>query len=377
MRMKQKLAARGRVTVKDVAEAGERLTQSGRGAISNQTGRFEPETRHAFDDGWETIEEDAGRLETTLTAEAAKTIITFNRSPDIPFDRSVNPYRGCEHGCVYCFARPTHAYQGLSAGLDFESRLFFKPNGPELLRRALARPSYRPRPIALGINTDAFQPIERRTRLTRALLEILAECRHPVSLLTKSALIQRDIDLIAPMAAEGLTRVGVSMTTLDPKLSRKMEPRAASPARRLETIKALSEAGIPVAVMTAPIIPAINDMEIEALLEAAAGAGADGAGYVILRLPYEIKDLFHEWLAAHYPDRAAKVVNLLREMRGGADYDAKWFERRTGKGVYASLIAQRFIRATRRLGLSVSRPPLRTDLFRPPQPKTDQLDLGF
>ncbi|NBC21011.1 MAG: PA0069 family radical SAM protein [Alphaproteobacteria bacterium] len=365
MRTRQKLSPKGRVTRDEVSAAGERFEQRGRGAISNQTGRYEPETRTAFDDGWETIEAPAGRMDTSLTAETARTLISFNRSPDIHFDRSVNPYRGCEHGCVYCFARPTHAYNGLSAGLDFESRLFFKPNGPELLRRELSRPEYVPRVIALGVNTDAFQPAEKRLRLTRALLEVFAEFNHPVSLLTKSTLIQRDIDLVAPLAEKGLARVGISLTTLDPALSRRMEPRAATPKLRLETMRALSRAGIPVIAMTAPVIPGLNDDEIEALLEASAQAGASWAGYVLLRLPYEIKDLFHEWLVEHYPERAARIVNLIREMRGGKDYDPRWFERGRGRGPHAELIAQRFRRAARAHGLDGERPPLRTDLFRP------------
>lgn len=365
MRIGQKLKTSGRVTLLDTAGVAERFQQKGRGAISNQTGRFEPETRDAFDDGWDTIEDEAARLKTTLTREMAKTIITYNKSPDIPFDRSINPYRGCEHGCIYCFARPSHAYSGLSAGLDFESRLFYKPNAPELLKRELSKPRYVPRPIALGINTDAFQPSERKTGLTRELLRILSEHNHPVSLLTKSALIQRDIDIIAPMAEKGLARVGVSITTLDAKLCRMLEPRAAAPHRRLETIRALSSAGIPVTAMTAPIIPALNDTEIEDLLAATASHGASSAGYVLLRLPYEIKDLFHEWLVQHVPDRAAKVINLMRDMRGGKDYDAKWFERGSGKGPYAELVANRFQRARRENGLEAPRPRLRTDLFRP------------
>lgn len=377
MRTRQKLNPKGRVTLLETRQAAERGEQRGRGAVSNQSGRFEPETRQAFDDGWDTVEETAARLETTLTQESARTIITFNKSPDISFDRTINPYRGCEHGCIYCFARPSHAYGGLSAGLDFESRLFFKPNAPELLKRELSRPGYRPRPIALGMNTDAFQPVERDTGLTRDVLKILLACQHPVSLLTKSSLIERDMDIIGPMARMGLARVGVSITTLDRTLARKMEPRAATPARRLQTIRALSDAGIPVTVMTAPIIPGLTDHEIENLLEAAAQHGATGAGYVILRLPYEIKDLFHEWLVTHVPDRAAKVINTIRDMRGGKDYDARWFERGSGRGPVAQLIMQRFVRETHRLGLDTPRAALRTDLFRPPAAMDDQLELGF
>ena len=350
----------------------------GRGATANATGRYEPVTRHAVDDGWGTSETSPAPLRTTLTRDTARTIITYNRSPDVQFDRSINPYRGCEHGCVYCFARPTHAYHGLSAGLDFESRLFFKPNGPEVLRQALSRPAYRPRPIALGVNTDAYQPVERQLELTRALLEVLVEYRHPVSLLTKSALILRDLDLIAPMAEQGLCQVGVSITTLERPLARRMEPRAAAPHRRLETVQALSEAGGPVTVMMAPIVPALNEAEIEGLLQASADHGARWAGYVLLRLPRELKDVMHEWLLQHYPDRAARVISLLREMRGGKDYDSDWFRRGRGEGPRARLIAVRFARALRRFGLDGPRPPLRTDLFCPPRPQeARQYDLDF
>ena len=375
MTRQQKLNPVGRVAREQIAGVAERFDHRGRGAISNRAGRFEAFETDPFDDGWDTVETPADRLNTELNPETARTIITFNRSPDIHFDRSINPYRGCEHGCIYCFARPSHAYQGLSPGLDFESRLFFKPNAPDLLRAELSKPGYMPRVIALGVNTDAFQPSERNLELTRSLLEVLSEFNHPVSLLTKSALIQRDIDLIAPMAAKGLCRVGVSLTTLDRTLSRRMEPRAATPERRLDTIAALSEAGIPTIVMTAPIIPALNDAEIETLLEAAHNAGARYAGYVLLRLPHEIKDLFHEWLAQHYPDRAARIINLLRDMRGGKDYDPRWFERGRGRGPYAKLIAQRFHKCAERLGMNGERPALRTDLFRPKEAPDGQLLL--
>ncbi len=377
MRLRQKLKAKGRVTLLDTRQVAERFEHRGRGAISNQSGRYEPEVRFAFDDGWDTVEEAAPRLDTILADDHARTIITFNTSPDISFDRTINPYRGCEHGCIYCFARPTHAWGGLSAGLDFESRLFRKANAPALLRKELARPGYVPRPIALGMNTDAYQPVERHEELTRELLKILSEHNHPVSLLTKSALIQRDIDIIAPMAEKGLLRAGVSITTLDRNLARKMEPRAATPQLRLETIRALTDAAIPVTVMTAPIIPGLNDHEIEALLETAAAHGARSAGYVVLRLPYEIKDLFHEWLAQHVPDRAARVINLVREMRGGKDYDAKWFERGRGQGPVADLIARRFHRAVSRLGLNLPRPALRTDLFTVAATPESQLSFRF
>ncbi len=366
MRVTQKLAKKGRVDRAAVAMLEERFQHRGRGAVSNHVGRFEAETREPVDDGWGTIEEPAPPLRTTLTKETPRTIITFNRSPDIPFDRSINPYRGCEHGCVYCFARPSHAFHGLSAGLDFESKLFYKPDGPALLERELSRPRYVVRPIALGMNTDAYQPVEKKLGLTRRFLEILSAHNHPVTLLTKSALIQRDIDIIAPMAARGLIRFGVSITTLDPKLCRALEPRAAAPRLRFQTVRALSDAGIGVTVMTAPIIPALNEPEIERLLEVAVEHGARGAGYVLLRLPYELKDVVQEWLVQHYPDRAARVINALREMRGGKDYDATWFQRGHGQGVRARLIAQRFARAVARLGLNEQRAPLRTDLFRPP-----------
>lgn len=377
MRTTQKLPRIGRVTGLDIDKARTRQQHRGRGAITNPTGRYEPKTRTDFDDGWETIEDAAPPLRTTLIAEQAKTIITFNQSPDIHVDRSINPYRGCEHGCVYCFARPSHAYLGLSAGLDFESKLFFKSNAPDLLRAALAKPGYKPRQIALGINTDAYQPIERETGLTRELVSILAAHNHPVSFLTKSTLIQRDMDLIAPMATKGLVRVGISITTLDQTLARHMEPRAATPAKRLETVRVLSEAGIPTIVMMAPIIPALNEPEIEPLLEAAKEAGARGAGYVLLRLPHELKDIFHEWLVTHYPDRATRVINHLREMRGGKDYDAQWFQRGRGQGPYAAIIGQRFAKALKRLDLDRPRLPLRTDFFCVPPQSGEQMELDF
>lgn len=375
MRTTQKLNKYGRVGRDAVEALGERFHHRGRGAISNQTGRFEPETRESYDDGWGTIEEEASPLRTTLTKETPRTIITFNKSPDIPFDRTINPYRGCEHGCVYCFARPSHAFHGLSAGLDFESKLFYKPDGPALLERELSRPKYVPRPIALGMNTDAYQPIEKQLKLTRRFLEILSAHNHPVSLLTKSALIQRDIDLIAPMAEKGLCRVGVSITTLDGKLARKLEPRAAAPRLRFQTVQALSQANIPVTVMMAPIIPALNEPEIETLLEAAKDHGASRAGYVLLRLPYELKDVVQEWLVEHYPDRAARVINQMRDMRGGKDYDADWKTRGSGTGIRAKLIAQRFARAIKRLDLNTKYQPLRTDMFQPPILKGGQYKL--
>ena len=372
MRSTQKLKRSGRVGRDEVEALAERFHHRGRGAISNHSGRYEREERVAADDGWGTIEEPAPPLRTTLTKETPRTIITFNRSPDIPFDRTINPYRGCEHGCVYCFARPTHAYYGFSPGLDFESRLFYKPDGPDLLERELSKPGYVPRPIALGMNTDAYQPVERKLKLTRAFLEVLSAYNHPVTLLTKSALIQRDIDLIAPMSARGLCRIGVSITTLDSKLSRQMEPRAATPRLRLQTIRTLVDAGIPVKVMMAPIIPGLNEAEIETLLAESARHGAHGAGYVLLRLPYELKDIVQEWLVQHYPDKAARIINRLRQMRGGKDYDSTWFERSRGAGEQAKLIRRRFDLATKKLGMNTDQTRLRTDLFCPPVRRGDQ-----
>jgi len=302
-------------------------------------------------------------------------IITRNQSPDISFDRSINPYRGCEHGCVYCFARPTHSYLGLSPGLDFESKLTVKPNAAELLEKELAHPGYEVRTMALGTNTDPYQPIERDYRITRGVLEVLSRTKHPVGIVTKSALVARDLDLLAPMAAEGLARVAISITTLDPELARLMEPRAPTPARRLATVRKLTEAGVPVTVMVAPVIPALNDEEIERVLDAAHTAGATAAGYVLLRLPYEIKDLFQEWLAEHRPDRASHVMSLVRSTRGGKAYQAEWGKRMIGDGVYAWTIGRRFELATKRLGLNVDRSPLRTDLFTPPARPGEQLAL--
>jgi DNA repair photolyase len=316
----------------------------GRGAISQPTPRFDAESRSIEDDGWERYGEDLepAPLRTTVQIDASKSILTRNASPDIPFDRSINAYRGCEHGCVYCFARPSHAYLGLSPGLDFETRLFVKPEAPALLLRELAKPSYVCKPIAMGTNTDPYQPVERDWQVTRRLLEVLRDHDHPVSIVTKSALIQRDIDILAPMAAKKLVCVGISITTLDRELARKLEPRAPTPERRLDTVAALAKAGIPVTVMAAPVIPALTDSELEAILAAAAARGAGNAGYVLLRLPHEVKDLFAEWLAAHVPDRAAHVLSLVRDTRAGELYNSRWGERMRGEGAYADLIAQRF-----------------------------------
>ncbi|GLI24615.1 radical SAM protein [Xanthobacter flavus] len=346
----------------------------GRGAVSNTAGRFEPAARVLFDDGWQTLE-DLPPFRTEVTEERARTIITRNQSPDIAFDRSINAYRGCEHGCIYCFARPTHAYQGLSAGLDFETKLFVKPDAPELLARELSQPSYKPRVIAMGTNTDPYQPIERRYELTRRILEVLADFGHPVGIVTKSALVVRDIDILGPMAEKGLAKVAISMTTLDPHLSRTMEPRAASPHVRLGTIRRLADAGIPTAVLTAPLIPALNDMEIERILDAAKAAGASEAGYVMLRLPLEIADLFREWLVANFPDKARHVLNLIRQMHGGKDYDSTFGRRGRGEGPYAWTVGRRFEIAARRLGLAGRGLKLTTEHFRHPKQAGEQLDL--
>lgn len=346
----------------------------GRGARSNVSGRFESSTRHDTDDGWGCLE-DLAPFETTVSLETARSIITENASPDISFDRSINPFRGCEHGCVYCYARPTHARMGLSPGLDFESKLFVKPNAAELLTQELSRPGYSPKVIAMGTNTDPYQPIERDWRITRSILQVLAQTRHPVGIVTKSASILRDLDILAEMAKEGLVKVALSVTTLDGALDRKMEPRASAPAKRLAAIAGLAEAGVPVAAMVAPIVPAINDAEIETILAAAKAAGASEAGYVLLRMPLEIKDLFREWLATEFPDRAKRVIALMRQMRGGKDYDSRWFVRQKGTGPYAAQIAARFNLSLRRLGLNQRRFAVRSDLFRRPERKGDQLSL--
>ncbi len=352
----------------------------GRGAIGNPTGRFEAERRYAIDDGWGSGDEEAPPLATTVTLDASRTVITRNASPDISFDRSINPYRGCEHGCIYCYARPSHAYLGLSPGLDFEARLFAKPDAARILERELGDPKYRCRIIALGTNTDPYQPIERRFRITRQILEVLAACSHPVGIVTKSALVLRDIDILAPMAERRLAKVFVSVTTLDRRLARRMEPRAAAPERRLETIRGLSRAGIPVGVMAAPMIPALNDAELERILEAAAQAGARSAGYVLLRLPREIKDLFREWLETHEPLKAEHVMSLVRETRGGRLYDSTYGIRMRGTGPYAELLGRRFRRACKRLGLNLGEgstfgEPLDTTRFRPPVRQGTQLSL--
>jgi DNA repair photolyase len=347
----------------------------GRGARSNATGRYESQVREAFDDGWNLDDEAPEQLATTVSPEKAKVIITRNDSPDIGFSASINPYRGCEHGCIYCYARPAHAYMGLSPGLDFETKLFFKPHAAELLEKELSRPRYAPEVIHVGGNTDPYQPQERRLRITRGLIETLSRFNHPFSIITKSALIQRDLDLLAPMAAKNLVRVAISITSVDRKLARSMEPRAATPERRLAAVKALSDAGVPVIVMFAPAIPALNDHEMEAVLERAAEAGARGAGLVSLRLPREIADLFQEWLATDQPDRARHVMSLVRQMHGGKTYDSQWGKRMKGEGPIAALMSRRFKIAKARLGLDAPLPDLDLSQFRIPPASGGQIDL--
>jgi DNA repair photolyase len=350
----------------------------GRGAVSNRVSRYFREERQSTADGWDTpADEDLPPLRTTVSVDTTKTIIARNQSPDIPFDRSINPYRGCEHGCIYCFARPTHAYLGLSPGLDFETKLLMKPEAARLLEQELRRPGYKPAVIAMGTNTDPYQPIEREHRITRGILEVLSRFNHPVGIVTKSALIQRDIDILAPMAEKKLAHVFVSISTLDRELARKMDPRAPTPPRRLDTIRALADAGIPVGVMSAPMIPALNDHEMEQVLEAAVAAGATAANYNVLRLPLEIKDLFTEWLEAHVPGRAQHVLDLIRDVRGGALYDSTWGKRMRGEGPYAELLRTRFRLARKRLGLDAykTRWDLDLSLFKPPPRAGDQLTL--
>jgi DNA repair photolyase len=350
--------------------------RKGRGAVVSPDGRFDAWQRDAVADGWWNEGEEAPPTE--LTVDSAKSVITYNDSPDISYDRSINPYRGCEHGCAYCFARPSHAYLGLSPGLDFETKLAWKADAAAILRRELAKPGYRCQPVALGINTDAWQPVERRLRVTRGILEVLAEVRHPVTIVTKSALILRDLDLLAEMARGNLVHVAVSITSLDPGLARTMEPRAPSPQRRLSVIAALAAAGIPTALMVAPLIPALSDHELEAILGAARAAGASSAGYILLRLPHEVKPLFRAWLDSHQPGRADHVFSLMRQMHGGKEYDSTFGTRQRGSGPLADIIAQRFRGAVRRLGLDAPTPPLDVMAFRPPpQPGTATPQLSL
>lgn len=355
----------------------------GRGAVTNLQGRYEHNEREAFDDGWVSAsEDDSPRLKTRVFEERAKSILTRNASPDIPFSVSLNPYRGCEHGCIYCFARPTHSYLGLSPGLDFESRIYAKINAPELLQRELSKKNYTPEPIALGVNTDAYQPIERELRLTRRVIEVLRDYGHPFAAITKSSLIERDIDLLAPMAAEGLVMAAVTITTLDTEIARTLEPRAATPTRRLRTIRALSEAGIPVGVSIAPVIPFVTEPDLERVLQACAEAGATSASYIVLRLPWEVAPLFKDWLAAHFPQRAERVMARVREMRGGKDYDSSFAQRMKGEGAWADLLKQRFDKAAKRLGLNARRHGIldmshfrRPKAAQPPNQPNPQLDL--
>ncbi len=334
----------------------------GRSAGINPSGRFEPVSRHVFDDGWNSLEE-LPPFKTEVQVEKPRTIITRNESPDISFDRSINPYRGCEHGCVYCFARPTHSFMGLSPGLDFESKLFAKPDAARLLDKELSKDSYQPRTIAIGTNTDPYQPIEKQYRIMREILEVLEARGHPVGIVTKSALVMRDIDILSRMAERGLAKVALSVTTLDRMLARTMEPRASTPTKRLEAIRRLSDAGIPASVMVAPIIPGLTDQEMERILDSARAAGAREAGYVVLRLPLEVSPIFKDWLLRHYPDRYRHVMSLIRSMRDGKDYDSEWGKRMKGAGPYAWQIGRRFEITAKRLGLNVERRTLRTDQF--------------
>lgn len=346
----------------------------GRGAGVNPSGRYEPMSRHVFDDGWSTFEE-LPPFKTEVQVEKPRAIITRNASPDISFDRSINPYRGCEHGCVYCFARPTHAYMGLSAGLDFEAKLFAKPDAAKLLDRELSKEGYQPRTIAIGTNTDPYQPIEKQWRIMREILEVLEARSHPVGIVTKSTLVTRDIDILSRMAEKGLAKVALSVTTLDRKLARAMEPRAATPSKRLEAMRELSNAGIPVSVMVAPVVPGLNDQEIERILDSATAAGAREAGYVLLRLPLEVSPIFKDWLLRHYPDRFRHVMSLIRSMRDGKDYDSEFGKRMKGTGPYAWQIGRRFEIAAKRLGLNAEKRVLRTDLFAPQKRGAEQLML--
>ena len=346
----------------------------GRGAQSNHTGRFEKQTRERFDDGWDNVE-PLSLFETVEHVERAKTIITTNDSPDIGFERSINAYRGCEHGCSYCYARPSHAYLGHSAGIDFERDIYVKVNAAELLRAELANPRYKPRPIAIGTNTDPYQPAERTHRLTRGILDVMLETRHPVMITTKSALIVRDLDILTELAKLDLVKVAISVTSMDHKLSRKMEPRASSPAKRLEAIRLLSEAGIPTAIFASPMIPAINDLELERILDAGKAQGAISASMILVRLPGEVRDVFREWLLRHFPDRVRHVLSLVRDTRGGKDYDSRFGTRMTGEGPYATLLRQRFEKARERYGLDTKLPGLRNDLFVAPRLEERQMSL--
>lgn len=358
-----------------IIEAPRPLVFKGRGTVSNTIGRFEQLERVEEDDGWNNLDEDLNPVKTEVILDSTRTIINYVNSPDISFDRSINPYRGCEHGCTYCFARPTHTYLGYSAGLDFESRILIKPDAAELLRKELAKPSYKCNTIAMGTNTDPYQPLERKYKITRSILEVLAEYKHPVSIVTKNALVERDIDILGPMAEQGLARVFISVTTLNNEIARTLEPRAAAPHRRLQAIKALNDAGIPTGVMTAPIVPVLTDTEMESILEAASAAGAKSAGYVLLRLPLEVAPLFEEWLKTYYPLKAEHVMSIVRQSRGGKAYESAFFERQRGKGLFADMIAQRFKLVTKKLGLNLEREHMNTKLFSPPRAQQPQMGL--
>jgi len=371
--MGQSVIANGRDTSTDALRRNPPRNK-GRGATLNPSSRYDTHTRHVFDDGWQTLDE-LPPFKTQIQIEKPKTIITKNASPDLPFDRSINPYRGCEHGCIYCFARPSHSYMGLSAGLDFESSLFAKPNAAKLLEKELGKRNYQPRTIAIGTNTDPYQPIEKQWRVTREVLEVLEDANHPVAIVTKSALVTRDMDILSRMASKGLVKVALSITSLDRKLSRAMEPRAATPALRLKAMRELSAEGIPVSVMVAPVIPALNDHEVERILASAHAAGAEEAGFILLRLPREVSPLFRDWLLTHYPDRYRHVMNLLRAMRGGKDYDAEFGKRLKGDGPYAWQIGRRFEIACKKLGLNKTRRQLNRQLFIAPVTLSNQLSL--
>ncbi|MDJ0822114.1 MAG: PA0069 family radical SAM protein [Paracoccaceae bacterium] len=360
--------------MRDTDQIVDPARRPGRAANTSRTGRFERHVRESVEDGWD-IPEEHGVLRTVVTDEHPRSVINYVRSPDLPFDRTLNAYRGCEHGCIYCFARPTHAYLGLSPGLDFETRLIARPSAPEVLARELRKPGYRVAPLALGTNTDPYQPAERDRGIVRACLEVLRDFRHPVAIVTKGTLIERDMDILAPMAAEGLVRVGISVTTLDPDLSRRMEPRAPAPQRRLTTIRRLTAAGIPVRAMVSPVIPALTDCELERILTAVAEAGVDAASWIMLRLPLEVAELWQAWLEEHYPERAQRIMGHVRDMHGGKSYDARWFRRMRGEGPYAEIIAARFQRSARALGLDRKVPALRCDLFTVPPRAGDQLRL--
>lgn len=351
------------------------MLAKGRAALSNPTNRYERYSEEAFDDGWEQVEQDIPILRTEVSVERPRRIITRNTSPDLSFDRSINPYRGCEHGCIYCFARPTHAYLGLSPGLDFETRLIARPSAPELLESELRAKSYKPAVIAIGTNTDPYQPIEREHGIMRRVLEVLQASRHPVAVVTKGTLIERDLDILGEMGRAGLARVGISVTTLDSKLSRLMEPRVPAPARRIKTIRRLVDAGCPVRIMASPLIPGLTDHELESILKAGKGAGAKAASWMSVRLPLEVAPLFHEWVRETFPDRADRIIGKVRALHGGRDYDPEWGKRMRGEGPFAEIVARRFAVAVSRLGLSETLPPLRTDLFVPPARAGDQLPL--